>query len=173
MEDPARVGVQAEEAPGHIPLVGGDDGILRHVLDLVGLRVGVRDGGVEGVFVGPLGAGRERFVGEEGANEVERVGGFVDVHVDVGEGDAEVDEVAAVIVGISACGRERDDVPAELAGVDREAAEAVDEIVKGTVAGSVVAKNPGRGTLLIFAGQSWGHHRRSWIQKRWDLRRHI
>lgn len=104
VEDPVRVGVQPEEPTRDIPLVGGDDGVLRHVLDLVALRVRVRDGGVEGVFVGPLGAGRERLVGEEDADEVERVGGFVDVHVDVGEGDAEEDEVAAVVVRVPARG---------------------------------------------------------------------
>lgn len=46
MEYPVRIGVQPEEASGYVALVGGDDGVLRHVLDLVGLRVWVWDGGV-------------------------------------------------------------------------------------------------------------------------------
>ena len=81
-----------------------------------------------GVFIGPFRAGGEGFVGGEGAEEVEGVGGFVDVHVYVGEGVAEEDDVAAVVVGVARGGGEGDDVPDELAGVDWEAAEAVDEV---------------------------------------------
>lgn len=45
-------------------------------------------------------------------------------------------------------------MPAELAGVDGEAAEAVDEVVKRTVAGFVVAEKPGRGTLFVRFSRS-------------------
>ncbi|KAL9033487.1 MAG: hypothetical protein Q9180_005917, partial [Flavoplaca navasiana] len=82
------------------------------------------------------------FIGEEGAEEIEGVGGFVDVDVEVGEGGAEEDEVAAAVVGVAVCGGEGHDVAAELAGVDWEAAEAVDEVVQGAVAVFVVAELP-------------------------------
>ena len=147
MEDFIGVGVESEEAAGDIPLVGGDDGVLGHVLDLVGLGVRVRDGGVLVVFVGPFGAAGEGLVREEGAKEVQGVGGFVDMDVDVGEGVAEEDEVAAAVVGVPGGVRERHDVPVELAGMDRKAAEGVDQIGQGAVAVFVITENPDGGTL--------------------------
>lgn len=150
MEDFVGIGVKAEKAAGDIALVGRDDGVLGHVLDLVGLGVRVRDGRVLVVFVGPFGAAGEGLVGEESAEEVQGVCGFVDVHVDVGEGVAEEDEVAAAVVGVPVGGRERHDVPAELAGMDREAAEGVDQIAQGAVAVFVVTENPDGGTLGFF-----------------------
>lgn len=54
MEDLIGIGIQAEEPAGDVALVGSDDGVLRHVLDLVGLRIGIWDGGVLVVFVGPF-----------------------------------------------------------------------------------------------------------------------
>ena len=129
MKNAIGIGIQTKKPAGHIPLISRDDGILRDIFHLVGLGVGVRDGAIEVVFVGPFGAAGERFVGEEGAEEIEGVGGFVDVDVEVGEGGAEEDEVAAAVVGVAVCGREGHDVAAELAGVDWEPAEAVDEVV--------------------------------------------
>lgn len=150
MEDLIGIGVEPEEAARDIALVGRDDGVLGHVLDLVGLGIGVRDGRVLVVFVSPFGAAGEGLVREEGAEQVQGVCGFVDVDVEVGEGVAEEDEVAAAVVGVPVGGRERHDVPAELTGVDRKAAEAVDQVAQGAVAVFVVAENPDGGTLGFF-----------------------
>ena len=169
MEDFIGVGVESEEAAGDIPLVGGDDGVLGHVLDLVGLGVRVRDGGILVVFVGPFGAAGEGLVREEGAEEVQGVGGFVDVDVDVGEGVAEEDEVAAAVVGVPGGVRERHDVPVELAGMDREAAEGVDQIGQWAVAVFVVTENPDGGTLGFFI--SLRPVRFRWCTREVDLRR--
>lgn len=84
MEDFVGIGVKSEEAAGDITLVGRDDGVLGDVFDLVGLGVGVWDGGIEVVFVGPFGATGEGLVGVEGAEEIQGVCGFVDVDVEVG-----------------------------------------------------------------------------------------
>ena len=84
MKNAIGIGIQTKKPAGHIPLISRDDGILRDIFHLVGLGVGVRDGAIEVVFVGPFGAAGERFIGEEGAEEIEGVGGFVDVDVEVG-----------------------------------------------------------------------------------------
>lgn len=53
--------------------------------------------------------------------------GFVDVDVDVGQGVAEEDQIATVIIGIPAAGWEGHYVATELTSMDGEAAPGVDE----------------------------------------------
>ncbi|KAL8950678.1 MAG: hypothetical protein Q9222_003288 [Ikaeria aurantiellina] len=143
MEDLVRIGVQPEEPAGDIALVGRDNGILRHVFDLVGLAIGIWDRRILIIFAGPFGTAGKGFVRGESAEEVERVSGFVDVHVNVREGVAKEDDVSAVVVGMATCGGEGDDMPDKLAGMDWEATEAVDQIAQDAIATFVEAELPG------------------------------
>jgi hypothetical protein len=55
VEDGVVVWIYASEFAGDVFVVGGDDGILGDVLELVGLGVGVGDVGVLVVVVEPIG----------------------------------------------------------------------------------------------------------------------
>ena len=72
---------------------------------------------------------------------------FVYVDVDIGQSVAEEDQITAVIVSMPACGWERDDMTTKLARMDRQAAEAVNEVSQWAVATLVVAKNPNNRAL--------------------------
>ena len=70
VEDFAGIWVQTGEAARNVFLVAGDDGVLGHVFDLVGLGVWVRDVFVLAVLIDPVAAaGQGR--GAVGVEEVE------------------------------------------------------------------------------------------------------
>lgn len=87
VEDGAPVRLHHAEPAGHDEVERVDDGVLRHVLLLVGLRVVVGDIGVLVVVVEPVLAARELLVGHIAVEVVERVAGFVDKGGRVVDGD--------------------------------------------------------------------------------------
>lgn len=123
--------------------------VLRHVFDLVVLRVRVRHVGILVVVVEPVLRGREGFV-RVSAQEVEGVAALVQEHGEVPVDAVEHCDVAVPIVGVASVGvGEGDHVPDPLAGLHGQAAEEVDHIAEGVGGGCVTAEDPGGGAVVV------------------------
>ncbi|KAI4087264.1 MAG: hypothetical protein L6R37_008339 [Teloschistes peruensis] len=139
----------AAEPTGHVQIVSIDDGVLRHVLYLVGLGIRVRHGRILVVVVEPVLGGGEGFVGVS-AQEVQGMAALVDEDGEVAVDAVEEGDVAVGVVGVTA-GRvgKGDHVTDVLARVDGETAEEIDHIGERVRAGIVAAHDPCGAAVVV------------------------
>lgn len=148
MEDLLPLGLDARVLTGHILIVHGDDGVLRHVLDHVGRGVRVGHVGVL-LVVGPEVVGGGEGLAVVGAFEVERVPGFVQDHGEHVVVGLVEDDVAVGFEGPSVGRWHVHDVAHPLAHLDRDFAELACHAVDVDSGCLVVAEDPrGSGALV-------------------------